>query len=58
MPLPKSAPGILIIHSHHNGKTQGELQDMGVMWARANGVCGAVRRGERERAAFNPCEKF
>ncbi len=35
VPLPKSAPGILIIHSHHNGKSQGELQDMGMMWARA-----------------------
>ena len=30
-PLPKSLPGILIIHSHHNPKTQGELQDMGML---------------------------
>lgn len=28
-------PVILLIHSHHNPKTQGELQDMGVTWARA-----------------------
>ena len=26
----KAMPGILIIHSHHNPKTQGELQDMGM----------------------------
>lgn len=28
-------PGILLVHSHHNPKTQGELQDMGMLWARA-----------------------
>jgi cephalosporin-C deacetylase-like acetyl esterase len=28
-------PAIVIIHSHHNPKTQGELQDMGMTWARA-----------------------
>src|SRR5262245_56287966 len=27
-------PAILIIHSHHNPKIQGELQDMGMTWAR------------------------
>jgi len=27
-------PAILIIHSHHNPKTQDELQDMGMTWAR------------------------
>jgi dienelactone hydrolase len=27
--------GILLTHSHHNPKTQPELQDMGAMWARA-----------------------
>ena len=31
---PKSMPGILISTSHHNPKTQGELQDMGMTWAR------------------------
>src|SRR5262245_6016965 len=30
---PESMPGILICHSHHNPKTQTELQDMGVMWS-------------------------
>jgi dienelactone hydrolase len=30
----RSMPGILISHSHHAPKTQGELQDMGMTWAR------------------------
>ncbi len=34
-PLREDMPGILIVHSHHNPKTQGELQDMGMTWARA-----------------------
>ena len=37
--LPEKAgpgmPGILICHSHHQPKDQGELQDMGVSWARS-----------------------
>jgi len=33
-PPRSSMPGILICHSHHNPKTQGELQDMGMTWAR------------------------
>ena len=28
-------PGLLIVHSHHRDKTHGELQDMGMTWARA-----------------------
>jgi cephalosporin-C deacetylase-like acetyl esterase len=32
-PLAK-IPAILIVHSHHNPKTQAELQDMGMTWAR------------------------
>ncbi|MFO0905518.1 MAG: hypothetical protein U0939_21085 [Pirellulales bacterium] len=31
---PKSAPGLVICHSHHAPKTHGELQDMGMTWAR------------------------
>ena len=31
----KQMPGIVIIHSHHAPKTQFELQDMGIIWARA-----------------------
>jgi len=33
-PLHEKMPAIIIIHSHHNPKTQGELQDMGMTWAR------------------------
>lgn len=33
-PVRSKMPGIVIIHSHHNPKTQGELQDMGMTWAR------------------------
>ncbi|MBI3694089.1 MAG: acetylxylan esterase [Acidobacteria bacterium] len=28
-------PGIVIVHSHHRPRTQAELQDMGILWARA-----------------------
>ncbi|MSR30362.1 MAG: hypothetical protein EXR99_02540 [Gemmataceae bacterium] len=28
-------PGILIVHAHHTSKEHGELQDMGMTWARA-----------------------
>ena len=33
-PGARPAPAIVIVHSHHNAKDQGELQDMGVTWAR------------------------
>lgn len=33
--LPDKMPGIIIAHSHHGGKTGGELQDMGMTWARS-----------------------
>jgi dienelactone hydrolase len=33
-PRRERMPAILIVHSHHNPKTQGELQDMGMIWAR------------------------
>ncbi|GDY21204.1 hypothetical protein LBMAG56_25500 [Verrucomicrobiota bacterium] len=32
---PAKLPALVIIHSHHNAKTQSELQDMGMTWARA-----------------------
>lgn len=32
---PRQMPAFVIIHSHHNAKTQSELQDMGMTWARA-----------------------
>ena len=55
VPLPQSAPGILIIHSHHNGKSQGELQDMGMMWARAGCyvlIPDQLGHGERRQHPF------
>jgi cephalosporin-C deacetylase-like acetyl esterase len=48
-------PGIIISHSHHTPKTQGELQDMGMTWARA-GVAVLVPdhlgHGERRQHDF------
>jgi dienelactone hydrolase len=48
-------PGILISHSHHSPKTQGELQDMGMTWAR-NGclvlVMDHLGHGERRQHPF------
>jgi dienelactone hydrolase len=55
-PVPKSAPGIVIIHSHHNPKTQGELQDMSMLWARAGCyvlVPDMLGHGERRQHPFH-----
>lgn len=54
-PARESMPGIVIVHSHHNPKTQGELQDMGVMWARAGCyvlIPDQVGHGERRQHPF------
>ncbi|MEX2216965.1 MAG: hypothetical protein WD768_22830 [Phycisphaeraceae bacterium] len=54
-PIPSSAPGIVIHPSHHNPKTQGELQDMGMTWARAGCyvlVMDQVGHGERRAHPF------
>jgi dienelactone hydrolase len=51
----KSMPGILIAHSHHNPKTQGELQDMGMTWARQGClvlVMDLLGHGERRQHPF------
>src|SRR5262249_41291290 len=57
----KSMPGILLVHGHHNPKTQAELQDMGVMWARA-GCCVLVMdqlgHGERRQHPFRTNEDY
>jgi dienelactone hydrolase len=48
-------PGILIVHSHHNPKTQGELQDMGMTWARQGClvlVMDQLGHGERRQHPF------
>jgi dienelactone hydrolase len=52
---PKAMPGILIVHSHHNPKTQGELQDMGMTWARQGClvlVMDQLGHGERRQHPF------
>ena len=54
-PVPQSMPGILLCHSHHNPKTQGELQDMGMTWARAGClvlVMDQLGHGERRQHPF------
>ncbi len=52
---PEKMPGVLLSHSHHNPKTEGELQDMGMTWARA-GVAVLVPdhlgHGERRQHDF------
>jgi len=51
----KAMPGILIVHSHHNPKTQGELQDMGMTWARQGClvlIMDQLGHGERRQHPF------
>ncbi|MEZ6140749.1 MAG: hypothetical protein R3B84_09280 [Zavarzinella sp.] len=59
--LQKNSPGIQICHSHHNPKTQSELQDMGVLWARA-GCCVLIPdqlgHGERRTHPFTRPEDY
>jgi cephalosporin-C deacetylase-like acetyl esterase len=53
---PAKMPGILISHSHHTSKTHGELQDMGMTWARTGCavlVPDHVGYGERREHPFN-----
>jgi dienelactone hydrolase len=57
----KSMPGILICHSHHNPKSQGELQDMGMTWARlgcAVLVMDQLGHGERRQHPFTDAGKY
>lgn len=54
-------PAILIVHSHHNPKTQDELQDMGMTWARQG--CAALvmdqfGHGERRWHAPGPRQDY
>ena len=52
---PAKMPGILISHSHHTPKTHGELQDMGMTWARAGCavlVPDHLGHGERRQHDF------
>jgi len=57
----KSMPGILICHSHHRPKTQGELQDMGMIWARAGChvlVMDQLGHGERRQHPFRTSKDY
>jgi len=51
----KSMPALMFSHSHHNSKTQGELQDMGMTWARQGWVVlvmDLLGHGERRQHPF------
>ena len=60
-PPRESMPGILLSHSHHNPKHEGELQDMGMTWARA-GCCVLVPdhlgHGERRQHPFHSAADY
>lgn len=48
-------PAILLVHCHHAAKTQGELQDMGMNWARAGAAVLVIDLlGAGERVQSNP----
>ncbi len=54
-------PGILICTSHHNPKTQGELQDMGMTWARLGCLVlipDQLGHGERRNHPFTDASKY
>ena len=54
-------PGILVSHSHHNPKHEGELQDMGMTWARAGCyvlVPDHLGHGERRQHPFVTAADF
>lgn len=54
-------PGILLSHSHHNPKEQGELQDMGMTWARAGCavlVPDHLGHGERREHPFQSAADY
>lgn len=57
----KSMPGIVICPSHHNPKTQSELQDMGMIWAREGCVVivpDNLGHGERRQHPFARKEDY
>jgi cephalosporin-C deacetylase-like acetyl esterase len=54
-------PGLLICHSHHNPKTEAELQTMGMTWARAGClvlVMDQLGHGERRQHPFRTAEDY
>jgi len=54
-------PAFLLVHSHHNPKEQGELQDMGVLWSRLGClvlVPDQISHGERRQQPFAGREDY
>src|SRR5262249_53011930 len=54
-------PGIVIIHSHHNPKTQAELQDMGMTWAKlgcAVLIMDQLGHGERRQHPYTDAKQY
>jgi dienelactone hydrolase len=57
----KSMPAVLFSHSHHNPKTQGELQEMGITWARQGWlvlVMDLLGHGERRQHPFVSSDQY
>jgi len=60
-PSKNQMPGIILVHSHHNPKVQGELQDMGILWARSGCVVLVIDQfgyGDRRDHAFAPRQDY
>lgn len=57
----KPMPGFLIVHSHHNPKTERELQDMGILWAKQGCtvlVPDMLGHGERRQHPFTDAKTY
>lgn len=57
----KALPGIVLCHSHHHPKTEGELQDMGILWARVGCavlVMDQLGHGERRQHSFRTAADY
>lgn len=57
----KQHPGFIVVHSHHNPKTQGELQDMGILWAKQGCmvlVPDMLGHGERRQHPFVDAKSY
>jgi len=60
-PLRNAMPGIIICHAHHTPKEHGELQDMGMTWARRGClvlVADQLGHGERRQHPFRTANDY
>ncbi|MGA1197594.1 MAG: hypothetical protein ACO36I_13975 [Candidatus Latescibacterota bacterium] len=60
-PRKDQMPGIILVHSHHNPKIQVELQDMGILWAKAGCVVLVIDQfgyGDRRDHTFAPRQDY